>query len=53
MSRQKRKWLKSGAGKKLLRNLITRLNGGATQGFLALFRYTKPNLAHVEPAGDS
>jgi hypothetical protein len=30
--------------------LQSALHGGATQGFLALFRYTRPNLAHVEPA---
>src|SRR5205809_8130650 len=32
--------------------LQSALHGGATQGFLALFRYTRPNLAHVEPAAD-
>jgi hypothetical protein len=28
------------------------LHGGATQGFLALFRYTTPNLEGDEPAAD-
>ena len=27
-------------------------HGGATQGFLALFRYTRPNLADVELVPD-
>jgi hypothetical protein len=33
-------------------NLISRLNGGATRGFLVLFRYTRTNLARDEPAAD-
>ena len=28
------------------------LHGGATQGFLTVFRCTRLNLAHVEPAAD-